>query len=474
MQRTPHHVLLLYPPTGRCLREDRCQIPARNVVMSPPLPPTDLLYLAAVAEKEGCVCRIADHSDRTAVTGAMLRDLRDFRPRYVVIAVTTPTLEQDLRFCSALKEELPGAEIIAKGAHALRFDRELLERCPGLDMVMRGESETTFRDIVAGLDRSRIPGLTWRGPDGIRRNEDRPFCDRLDDLPFPARHLIDNGRYRRPDTGMPQAVIKVSRGCPYHCFYCLATPLAGSTVRRRSPENILAEISECVETYGIRDFLFWSDVFNADRGWVLSLCEAIRSSGLDIRWAANSRADLMDRETAEAMRRAGCGLVSVGVESGSQDLLDRMGKRLDLDEVRRGISVLKAAGIPTIAYYQFGLPWETRETAEETMRVALELDTEYANFFLSSPLPGTRFHEYALAQGLFNDAAAAGTFPFAGAYYEPVVRGHFLGTRDILGLRKAAIRGYVYRPGYILRHIGRIRSWKQLFTYAGAACSVDR
>jgi radical SAM superfamily enzyme YgiQ (UPF0313 family) len=363
--------------------------------------------------------------------------------------------------------------IIAKGAHALRFDRNMLEQCPELDMIIRGEPELTFRDILFDRSREEILGLTWRGLDGgIRQNPDRPYNDRLDDLPFPARHLIDNHRYVRPDTGMPQAVIKVSRGCPHHCFYCLATPVSGATVRRRSPENIMAEIRECHGKYGIRDFLFWSDVFNTGREWVLSLCRAIQESGLGVRWAANSRAELLDGEVAAAMRRSGCTLVSIGLESGSPEMLSRMGKGLNLEQARKAVAILKEAGIPTIAYYQIGLPWETRETAEETMRSSLEMNTDYASFFVSAPLPGTRYYDYALQQGLFKEDEEYAFSGFEEAHFRPVVRGHFLGKAEIEKLRSQAVRRYLLRPGYILRSLKRVRSGREVMRYAAVAFSL--
>ncbi len=149
----------------------------------------------------------------------------------------------------------------------------------------------------------------------------------MDNLPFPARHLVDNSIYKRPDNGQVQGVIKVSRGCPYHCFFCLATPVSGAKVRMRSAENIIAEIKECVEKYNIKNFLFWSDIFNINRDWTIDLCKKIIESGLKITWSANTRANTMDDEMASYMYKSGCRLVSIGVESGSQEILDNIGKK---------------------------------------------------------------------------------------------------------------------------------------------------
>lgn len=465
-------VLLIYPPSGRVLREDRCMVPAKNPVMSPSLPPTDLLSLAAVAEAAGCVCRVEDYSEDCRSDGRLRADLRSFMPDFLLISTTTPTLSEDLQVCALAKQLVPGVVIIAKGSYFLRFGAETLARFPDLDLVVRGEAEITFQEVVRGMDLGSIAGLIWRDGDRIVRNHDRPLIEDLDELPFPARHLIDNSRYIRPDSGRTQAVIKVSRGCPYHCFFCLATPVSGSRVRMRSPANIIAELADCRERYGIREYLFWSDIFTFDRSWVLDLCGSIERAALGINWSSNVKADRIDRDLAQAMKRAGCTLVSVGVESGSQVILDRIGKGMTLDQVRSAFQVLREAGLTTLAYYQVGLPWETRETLEETIRFAQELDSDYASFFASTPFPGTRFFEYALEQGLFLPGYGGGAGSFRDAYYAPAVRGHSLTREEIAPLRDAAVRRFYARPGYVLKCVRKIRSWGDLVRYARAARSL--
>ncbi|MDH4161440.1 MAG: radical SAM protein [Nitrospirota bacterium] len=465
-------VLLVYPPSGRLLREDRCQIPAKNIVMSPPVPPMDLLYLAAVAERSGCECRVRDYSVAGRGSADFLRDLESYRPDYLLVSITTPSIEGDMAQIAAAKRVLPGLRTVAKGAHFLVNSEEVLDRYPQLDMAIRGEAELTFGDVVTGKDPASIPGLTWRGAAAIVRNPDRPYLEDLDSLPFPARHLVDNGSFVRPDTGALQTVIKVSRGCPYHCFFCLATPVSGSKARKRSPQNIAAEIVECQEKYGIRNFIFWSDFFTQDKAWVLDLCRAIRGTGLNITWSANTRASAMDEELAREMKNAGCSLVSIGVESGNQQILDRIGKKVSLDEIRKAFAVLRRAKISTLAYYLLGLPWETHATMEETVRFSIELDSDFASFFVATPFPGTRFYDYATAQGLFSDPS--GEPSFGSAYHGASVRGHFLSREEIGMWRTRAIRRYLLRPKYIVRMLSRVRSLRELGNYAVAGMQALR
>lgn len=240
----------------------------------------------------------------------------------------------------------------------------------------------------------------------------------------------------------------------------------------RSPGNIMAEIRGCIETYGMRDFLFWSDVFTHDRDWVMDLCSSILDSGLVFLWSANVRVNTIDRETALLMRKAGCRLVSVGVESGNQEILDKAGKGTTLLQIKETFCILKEAGLQTFAYYLVGVPWETRETVEDTIRFAIELDSDYANFFAATPFPGTKFYEYALENRLFE----AGTIPDAGlfrdAYYVPTVTGHNLSRKEIASLRRKAIRRFYLRSSYVLKNIRRVRTWREALNYSKAALAL--
>jgi anaerobic magnesium-protoporphyrin IX monomethyl ester cyclase len=465
-------IFLIYPPSLSMNREDRCQIPVKNVVIEPIYPPMDLLSLAAVAEAEDCTCKVSDYSRIPGSADLFFRDLREFSPDILVLSVTTPTLDADLGLCSAVKKILPSVKIFAKGAHFLKFSREALERFAALDLVIRGETEHTFREILGGAAPDRIAGITWRGPEGIVVNQDRPFIEDLDQLPFPARHLVDKNRYLMPRNNRPMGVIRVSRGCPYHCFFCLATAVSGKMVRKRSPGNIVEELKICVSTYGIRDFVFYSDVFNLDRDWVWRLCDQIMAAGLKISWSSNVRLNAVDLETAQLMKRAGCSLTSFGVESGSTEVLKKMGKQLELRQIKESVRILKQAGLETCSYIMVGLPWDTHRTVEETIRLAIDLDCDYSGIFTATPFPGTRFFDYALEHGLFDEGQGPGQVSFAGAYQNPTVRGHYLSKDAIAALHRRAIRKYFYRTRYIVKNVLKVRSWNELLGYSRAALSL--
>lgn len=456
-------ILLIYPPSPVLNREDRCQQPTKDLIVIPPLPPTDLMYLAAVAEKAGLEAKINDYSQN----GDYEADLKEFNPDYLVVNIATPTLEHDLDAVKKAKEICPNVITIAKGAAFLTLAEKIIKEHNELDFGILGEAENTLKEILEDKPKAEILGLYYKENDEVKFTGNRPFIEDLDSLPFPARHLVDNNIYRRPDNNKVQATIKVSRGCPFHCFFCLATPVSGAKVRRRSPENIVAEIKECVEKYNIKNFLFWSDIFNIDKEWTMKLCQAIIDSGLKITWSANTRADTADLEMAEMMYKSGCRLVSIGVESGSQYMLEKMGKKITLNDVRRTVKVFKKAKIRIYNYFVIGLPWETEETVEETIKFAIDLNSDFISFYTATPLPGSRFYDYALEHNLFDKETS-----FENAYYYPAVNTHNLSRERVFELHKSAIKRFYLRPLYILKMLSRIRSFAEIKNYFIAGMNV--
>ncbi len=456
-------ILLIYPPSPVLNREDRCQQPTKELLVIPPLPPTDLLYLAAVAEECSYEAKIVDYSQG----GDFEADLREFKPDYLVVNVATPTFKSDINAFTIAKEICPDIVTIGKGAAFLTVAFEVMYFAKDLDLIIYGEPEETLKEILEGKKYSDILGIYYRDDLRVKFTGARPFIEDLDSLPFPARHLVDNSIYRRPDTGEVQGVIKVSRGCPFHCFFCLATPVSGAKVRKRSPQNIVDEIKECVELYKIKNFVFWSDIFNIDKEWVMDLCQHIIDSGLDITWSANTRADTADEEMAEMMYKAGCRLVSIGVESGSQEMLNHIGKKITLDDVRLTVRLFKKFGIKIYNYFVIGLPWETEETVEDTIDFAIELDSDFISFYTATPLPGTKFYDYAKEHNLINADTS-----FKSAYYYPSVNAHSLTKEQIFKLHKRAIRKFYLRPEYIFRTLLKIKSFKEFKNYFAAGLNL--
>jgi anaerobic magnesium-protoporphyrin IX monomethyl ester cyclase len=362
---------------------------------------------------------------------------------------------------------------VAKGAHFNTLDVKTLEAHPELDVVLRGEYEETCRELGEGRPLGEISGLTWRdrsaaGSDGqadgvIRRNPDRPLPDDLDSIPYPARHLVNNALYFRPDTMELQTTLVTNRGCPFHCIYCLSNQVSGTKNRYRSVANVIGEIRECVERHGIRNFLFRSDLFTQNKKWVIELCQAILDSGLKIQWASNSRVDTVTPEVLGWMKKAGCWIIALGVESGDQETLDRINKNATVEQSFQAVRWIREAGLKSSVYLLMGLPWDTPELIDKQMRFARELNPDIMEIFYPYPFPGTRLYEICVAEGLIRD----GDVP-RDAYDGPAMPGLHMSAADFARVRDRAMRSFYLRPGKALSLLAGAPTMKEKINYIRA------
>jgi radical SAM superfamily enzyme YgiQ (UPF0313 family) len=453
--------LFVVPPTGKFIREDRCQTPIDRLKTVALRPPIDLLYAAACYEKEGIECRMVDYPAEDRTWDAFERDLREFQPQTVVMSITTPSLKEDLKAAAFAKRTVPGIRTIAKGAHFNTLDLDTLAKCADLDIVLRGEYEETCMELAQGRDMPQIAGLSWRNAEGQPvRNPDRKLPDDLDIIPYPARHLANNALYIRPDTGEMQTTLVTNRGCPFSCSYCLANQVSGLKNRYRSVENVMGEIRQCVERHGIRSFLFRSDLFTQNKSWVIQLCQAILDSRLDISWACNSRVDTINEEALRWMKKAGCWIIAFGVEKGDNESLRRINKKATIETARKALAMTREAGIRRSIYILFGLPDDSEPTLWNDIEFAKELDPDFLEIFYAYPFPGTPLYREAVEAGLIRD----GDIPVE-AYGLPAMPTKHISMERLTALRTQALRRFYMRPRFIARTLRKASSPKELANY---------
>lgn len=452
--------LLMYPPTGFYMRDDRCQAPVEGMSAQPARAPMDLTYIAACLEQVGVTCQIKDYPAERQSWDEFKKDLAVFQPEMLIVSITTPTLERDLAACTIAKELVPGILTVSKGAHYQAKDLEVLAQFKDLDIAIRGESEFASAEIASGRPLSEILGISYRENGTIKRAPPRPFIDDLNKFPLPARHLLNLSLYTTPDTKRPLAFIYTGRGCPHQCIYCAVGVASGYKLKVRSTDSIVKELEECYHTYGIKDYFFRADTFTWDRKWTVELCQKIVEHKLKIRWGANSRVDTIDEPRAEWMKKAGCWVVGFGIESGNQEMLNLMKKRATLDQARQAVALCRKHGIKSYGLFVIGLPWDTRETIEQTIAFAKELNCDFADFNIAYPLPGTEFYEIAKRERLFDENQLTGH-----DYASPIVRTQTLSTEELIALRKKALMGFYLRPGYVAKTLAGVRSPREFVSY---------
>lgn len=450
---------LINPPTGLYVREDRCQSSVGDFSVSVIRPPMDLMMMASSLGAVDVICKIKDYPVEGGDWKAFKNDFLDFNPELLIISTTTPTLKHDLLSCAIAKEINPQVLTIAKGAHFLTHNYEAMEEFSDLDIIIRGENELVIREIITNDGLDMVKGITYRDNGRIKRNEDRFFLENLDELPVPARHLLKNELYTRPDTGEPMAIIETSRGCPGSCIFCLVGQVAGKKIRNRSVGVIVDEIQDCVTRYNICNFHFKSDTFTWNKNWVLELCKEIIKRKLKIKWICNSRVDTLDRERILWMEKAGCWAIGLGIESGNQEILNKIKKAITLDQSREAVRLCKEFGIKSYAYFVVGFPWDNEKTINDSIQFAIELNPDFVDFFLPFPFPGTELQRVAREYNLIDETINAK------AYSEAIMDTLFLPKEKLLKLKKGALRRFYMRPGYILKTLSNVTSPKVFWNY---------
>jgi radical SAM superfamily enzyme YgiQ (UPF0313 family) len=398
-------VLLLNPPTideKQFIREGRCT--QEQGVWATLWPPLSLATIGAVLEEDGRTVKIVDCPAQEISWHGLTQVITTFLPDVVIWSTGTPSIQSDLSLAAVVKGCNNRIATAVFGTHVTVFDKQSLESFPELTYIIRNEPEMTVRDLVRSLAEGSplegVSGLTFRSETGaVVANPSRPFIEDLDSLPLPSWHLLDLNRYRLPLKGKGFLMVAPLRGCPFNCSFCTCQTYYGKRLRKRSLESVIKEIEHGIEQFGIRDFFFWAETFVVDKDYVEQLCSAIIERGLSIAWTSNSRVDTVDLPLLRLMAQAGCWMISFGIESGSQDVLDESHKGTTPEQAFKAVSAAHEVGIKTVGHFILGLPGETRESLEDTIEYARKLHLDLAQFYCAVPFPGSRLYERALQEG---------------------------------------------------------------------------
>jgi anaerobic magnesium-protoporphyrin IX monomethyl ester cyclase len=359
--------------------------------------PLGLGYLAAYLRPYGYEVKIFQPTANDFYD-ELQRTIDTFRPSLVGISVMTPSYPNAVKLCEIIKNKDGKIRTIMGGHHVSAVKEEVLMQSPHTDFLAVGEGENTLLELLAALgargsDFSSIPGLSWRDTNGkIVVNPPRGLIQDIDTLPFPARDLVDLDRFRVHsyiDFGKKSATMITSRGCPYKCIFCSSWITMGARYRYRSVGNIMREIRELVEIYHIDHLVFEDDTITLKRDRILELCEALIEMPNAPSWYCLSRVDNLDFPLARKMKAAGCRMVNFGIESGSPEILKKIGKKINLQRAKEAVTACNQAGLRTQCTFIVGFPFDTATTMQMTLEAAIEIGPTIAIFFPLTPYPGT-------------------------------------------------------------------------------------
>jgi len=464
------NIAFLNPPfRGTYNREVRFQAVSPQKALHPPI---ILGYATAVCQKQGHKVDLIDAPALEISKEQTMERLKAFEPDYVVMLSSTASVISDGNLAKRIGKET-GAKTIAVGVHATAVPEDTLEK--GFDIIARGEYEYTIREIAGGNPLEEIDGVSFKKGKRFIHNKMGPLIGNLDELPFPSREFLPNEKYYSAIYKNPFTFVLAGRGCPHQCIYCARPQLmSGRGYRMRSPENVVSELKYLKKNYKFKSVLFNDDTLNVNKKYVLELCDLIVKEKVNMPWGAYSRVDSVDKEIAQAMKKAGCFLVKVGYESGSDKLLKSMkkGARATTEQARKATKYFKDAGIQIHGTFIFGMPGETTETIRETIEFAKELDLDFVQFSVAQPYPGTEFYKYLKKNNLLHFKSWEDYLDEEGCI-TPIFEYPDLSMKDLEYWIRQAYKEYYLRPHYIAKAIKqRATNWNLFKTSLRSAWSL--
>ncbi|HTM26746.1 MAG TPA: radical SAM protein [Vicinamibacterales bacterium] len=456
--------LLVNPPLVNGVaftRQGRCQ--EREEVLGTTKPPYTLALMASLLRDAGATVRLVDlTAERRSVEDLIARlDREGFQPTLILFPSTTPTLDADVREIGKLKTRF-GAPMFCFGPHASTTPRASMERAPAVDGMFVGEPEEAALRIarLGSLDRlSEIPSLTWRRPstalgtgaDIVPHSAQGSYAGFLE-MPYPAWDLVPLRSYSLPLVNRPYTIVETSRGCPYSCDFCVAPIHQGHKFRERSAKSIVDEMERGYREFGIDFFYLWGDTVTLNVKTFTAFCDELIARHLPIRWFGNARADnLTDPAFVHRLRKAGCWMLAMGIETESEDIRKDMVKRLERRKIQAALQNMREAGIRSFAFFIFGYPGESLQSIDQTIDYAIELDPDFANFYPAVPYPGTELYQKVVREGLLVDEDWS---RMEYSYY--LLRGNGLDEAVVMDAINRAKRRFFMRPRYLARKFGDV------------------
>lgn len=430
-------------------------------------PPLNLAYIVAyIRQKPNVIVEILDAEALELTYDDILKKVISALPDIVAFTVPTTTLNHVEEIIKRIKNCDRNITTVLGGPHPTVFPKEVLKN-EDVDFVVIGEGEITFSELIDHIrdpinkKREDINGIGYRIKKEIVINRPREFIKNLDELPFPARDLLPGDLYQPPPTkrvsNKKTTSIIGSRGCPYNCTYCIAKIIWGRKYRARSPKNIVDEIEECVNKYGLAEFNFHDELFVTNKERIKELCKEIKQRNLDIAFVCMARVDSVNKEILVYMKEAGCKKIMYGVENANQTVLKLMNKRQNVEQVIRAVKLTKKAGIKVAVNFMFGNIGETEESIKESLQLAKKLNADTTAFLIACPYPGTEFYDTAKANRYFRENYDWKDFVLVGEN-TPLLNLPGLPAERIKYWQRRAYREYYLRPRYILMKLFGIRT----------------
>lgn len=406
-------------------------------------PPMGLLALGGYLKKKGYEVSLIDAS----IDSLSVREVVDRVGDSEIAGISSMSVNINSAFhiAQALKLKNNKIQVILGGIHPTVLpEHALSQEC--VDLVVMGEGEITFSEILDGRTLDSIDGIAFRQGKRIVINKRRTLIEDLNTLPIPFYSLLDISKYKSPYAKRAPFISMVrSRGCPFECTFCGNPKMFGRTFRCQSAERTIAEIDYLIKEFGIKEISFKDTELTLDRN-LDRLCDKMIDRNYDLIWSCNGRVNNVHEDLLKKMRKAGCYAITFGIESGNPEILKLMKKQITLEQTYAGIKIAKKAGMQVVTNFMIGNAWDTKETIEQTISFAKKLNPDYAYFGFATPFPGTELRLQAEQNHwIINDSMDAIR------YDDCMMNATNMPLEKLRQYLDKAYKSFYFRPGFILK-----------------------
>lgn len=414
-------------------------------------PPLGIAYMAGVLQENNIDVEILDASAEDMDFKDVEKELLKRKPDLVALTALTPTIGRALETAQVVKETLPDSIVVMGGYHPTFNFIETLED-ENVDIVIRGEGEYIMLNLVQALENQSslhdVKGIVFEDKNSkeIVVNPEAPLIQDLDELPFPALNLLPMKKYRLLDMDTHMTTMITTRGCPMQCSFCSSAAMHGKKIRERSVENIVDEIEYLNTNYDIDTIAFMDDTFTLKKRKVMAICDEILKRNIEIMWGCTSRVDTLDEKLLKKMKEAGCITIFIGVESADQQQLDNMCKNTTIAKIENAFKIAHKLKIRTIASVALGMPGDTKEIMNKTVKFVHKLKPNYTIYSLATPYPGTRFYKEAFEKNLIKIKDWSKY-----TLITPILETIDCSLNDMRKIQAKAFMKFYLRPHYIIR-----------------------
>ncbi len=364
-------------------------------------PPIGILYLSSIAKQKGystSLFGLYDPEFGLDNIDTFFKCLNEYNPDICAFSFYTPSALMVFNTILQIKVKKPKCHIIVGGPHASALPVQTMKDCQGIDFLVYGEGEDTFSEFLDALENkkkfSHIKGLTFRHENEILCNEKRELIENLDTTPFPDYELVKDQHYSDIyQLGNRTMSIISSRGCPFNCNFCFKLTF-GLQYRRRTPSNVVREIKFLRDNYQIDDITFCDEIFGMDKQWMENFYTELKNNKVKTKWKCMTRVDTLKKKDFIKMKKYGCYAVALGIESGNNDVLQDINKRINRKQVQETCRDARNTGLTTIGFFILGHRRDDYQSIKQTLNFTKELNLDFVLFSLLTPYPGTQVYSY--------------------------------------------------------------------------------